>query len=112
MLTLTLRQLIRPVCRVSAAVRSQHSAAAVSDDERSWTGQESLSQDDPEMWDLLQKEKDRQSRGLELIASENFCSRAALEAQGSCLNNKYSEGYPGKRCVCLSLIYSKTPFRL
>uniref|UniRef100_A0A8C2JS04 glycine hydroxymethyltransferase n=1 Tax=Cyprinus carpio TaxID=7962 RepID=A0A8C2JS04_CYPCA len=86
------------------------SSAAVSDDERSWTGQESLSQDDPEMWELLQKEKDRQSRGLELIASENFCSRAALEAQGSCLNNKYSEGYPGKRCVCILclLIYSKT----
>uniref|UniRef100_A0A672L6D1 glycine hydroxymethyltransferase n=1 Tax=Sinocyclocheilus grahami TaxID=75366 RepID=A0A672L6D1_SINGR len=97
MLTLTLRQLFRPVCRVSAGVRSQHSAAVVSDDERSWTGQESLSQDDPEMWELLQKEKDRQCRGLELIASENFCSRAALEAQGSCLNNKYSEGYPGKR---------------
>ncbi|XP_016359395.1 serine hydroxymethyltransferase, mitochondrial-like [Sinocyclocheilus anshuiensis] len=96
MLTLTLRQLFRPVCRVSASVRSQHSAAVVSDDERSWTGQESLSQDDPEMWELLQKEKDRQCRGLELIASENFCSRAALEAQGSCLNNKYSEGYPGK----------------
>uniref|UniRef100_A0A8C7PVP7 Serine hydroxymethyltransferase n=1 Tax=Oncorhynchus mykiss TaxID=8022 RepID=A0A8C7PVP7_ONCMY len=53
--------------------------------------------DDPEMWDLLRKEKDRQCRGLELIASENFCSRAALEAQGSCLNNKYSEGYPGRR---------------
>uniref|UniRef100_A0A673FU85 glycine hydroxymethyltransferase n=1 Tax=Sinocyclocheilus rhinocerous TaxID=307959 RepID=A0A673FU85_9TELE len=46
------------------------SAPAVADDERSWTGQESLAQDDPEMWDLLQKEKDRQSRGLELIASE------------------------------------------
>uniref|UniRef100_A0A8C1NMJ3 glycine hydroxymethyltransferase n=1 Tax=Cyprinus carpio TaxID=7962 RepID=A0A8C1NMJ3_CYPCA len=90
----------QPVCRrvpAAARIRSQHSAAAVADDERSWTGQESLSQDDPEMWDLLQKEKDRQSRGLELIASENFCSRAALEAQGSCLNNKYSEGYPGKR---------------
>uniref|UniRef100_A0A3Q3BYR6 Serine hydroxymethyltransferase n=1 Tax=Haplochromis burtoni TaxID=8153 RepID=A0A3Q3BYR6_HAPBU len=62
-----------------------------------WTGQESLAQDDPEMWRLLQQEKDRQCRGLELIASENFCSRAALEAQGSCLNNKYSEGYPGQR---------------
>ncbi|CAG6021225.1 unnamed protein product [Menidia menidia] len=62
-----------------------------------WTGQESLAQDDPEMWSLLQQEKDRQCRGLELIASENFCSRAALEAQGSCLNNKYSEGYPGQR---------------
>ncbi|MBN3296147.1 GLYM protein, partial [Amia calva] len=49
------------------------------------------------MWKLVQKEKDRQLRGLELIASENFCSRAALEALGSCLNNKYSEGYPGKR---------------
>lgn len=33
------------------------------------------------------------------LLSQNFCSRAALEAQGSCLNNKYSEGYPGKRCV-------------
>uniref|UniRef100_A0A672NSH2 glycine hydroxymethyltransferase n=1 Tax=Sinocyclocheilus grahami TaxID=75366 RepID=A0A672NSH2_SINGR len=77
-----------PVCRrvpSTARVRSQHSAPAVADDERSWTGQESLAQDDPEMWDLLQKEKDRQSRGLELIASENFCSRAA------------PEGYPGKR---------------
>ncbi|MGH0161034.1 UNVERIFIED_CONTAM: hypothetical protein FKN15_050139 [Acipenser sinensis] len=49
------------------------------------------------MWDLVQKEKDRQCRGLELIASENFCSKAALEALGSCLNNKYSEGYPGRR---------------
>uniref|UniRef100_A0A8C1Z7E9 glycine hydroxymethyltransferase n=1 Tax=Cyprinus carpio TaxID=7962 RepID=A0A8C1Z7E9_CYPCA len=95
-----LRRWSLPMCRrvpAAARIRSQHSAAAVADDERSWTGQESLSQDDPEMWDLLQKEKDRQSRGLELIASENFCSRAALEAQGSCLNNKYSEGYPGKR---------------
>uniref|UniRef100_A0AAY4B4I4 Serine hydroxymethyltransferase n=1 Tax=Denticeps clupeoides TaxID=299321 RepID=A0AAY4B4I4_9TELE len=80
-------------------VRGQHSqpAARPSDHEGQWTGQESLASDDPEMWDLLQKEKDRQCRGLELIASENFCSRAALEALGSCLNNKYSEGYPGKR---------------
>lgn len=43
------------------------------------------------------EEKFRQKRGLELIASENFCSRAALEALGSCFNNKYSEGYPGQR---------------
>lgn len=50
-----------------------------------------------EIWDLIQKEKIRQKSGLELIASENFCSRAALEAQGSCLSNKYSEGYPGQR---------------
>ena len=62
-----------------------------------WTGQEPLSQDDPEMWKLIKEEKQRQLSGLELIASENFCSRAALEAQGSCLSNKYSEGYPGQR---------------
>ncbi|XP_053214470.1 serine hydroxymethyltransferase, mitochondrial-like [Panonychus citri] len=52
---------------------------------------------DPEMWQLIRKEKERQKRGLELIASENFASLACLEALGSCLNNKYSEGYPGKR---------------
>uniref|UniRef100_A0A673IDD4 Serine hydroxymethyltransferase n=1 Tax=Sinocyclocheilus rhinocerous TaxID=307959 RepID=A0A673IDD4_9TELE len=43
------------------------------------------------------KEKKRQTYGLELIASENFTSRAVLEALGSCMNNKYSEGYPGQR---------------
>ncbi|AWP02547.1 Serine hydroxymethyltransferase [Scophthalmus maximus] len=81
------------------SVRGQQSQAAsrTVNEDRPWTGQDSLAQDDPEMWDLLLKEKDRQCRGLELIASENFCSRAALEAQGSCLNNKYSEGYPGRR---------------
>merc|ERR1712212_1418449 len=61
-----------------------------------WTGTEDMSQDDPEMWGLIQEEKARQRLGLELIASENFCSRAALQALGSCLNNKYSEGYPGQ----------------
>ncbi|KAJ8259384.1 hypothetical protein COCON_G00183960 [Conger conger] len=105
MLSLTLRQLARPLCRRAPAVgsclggRGQHSlpASRAADQEKPWTGQDSLATDDPEMWDLLVREKDRQCRGLELIASENFCSRAALEAQGSCLNNKYSEGYPGKR---------------
>lgn len=48
-------------------------------------------------WNLIQQEKLRQKQGLELIASENFCSRAGLEALGSCLNNKYSEGYPNQR---------------
>jgi len=56
-----------------------------------------LAEDDPEIWSLIQQEKKRQNSGLELIASENFCSRAALQALGSCLNNKYSEGYPGMR---------------
>jgi len=61
------------------------------------TGQEPLEQDDPEMAQIIKDEKKRQMSGLELIASENFCTRAALEAMGSCLNNKYSEGYPGQR---------------
>ncbi|XP_071825884.1 serine hydroxymethyltransferase, mitochondrial-like [Apostichopus japonicus] len=63
----------------------------------SWPGEESLSENDPEVFNLIQEEKHRQIEGLELIASENFCSKAALEALGSCLNNKYSEGYPGNR---------------
>lgn len=60
-------------------------------------GQETLDKEDPEMWELLKEEKRRQVSGLELIASENFASRSVLEALGSCLNNKYSEGYPGVR---------------
>lgn len=56
-----------------------------------------LSEFDPEMMELIRLEKQRQKRGLELIASENFTSRAVLETVGSCLTNKYSEGYPGVR---------------
>lgn len=57
----------------------------------------SLKEVDPEMDELIRLEKQRQKRGLELIASENFTSRAVLETVGSCLTNKYSEGYPGAR---------------
>ncbi|KAJ0247378.1 Serine hydroxymethyltransferase 3 [Hirschfeldia incana] len=52
---------------------------------------------DPEVDDIIAKEKNRQFRSLELIASENFTSRAVMETVGSCLTNKYSEGLPGKR---------------
>jgi glycine hydroxymethyltransferase len=52
---------------------------------------------DPDVYALMKKEYGRQEEGLELIASENFVSRAVLEAQGSLLTNKYAEGYPGKR---------------
>ena len=52
---------------------------------------------DPEIFDTIQAEEKRQREGIELIASENFTSRAVMEAQGSCLTNKYAEGYPGKR---------------
>uniref|UniRef100_A0A8C2K1M7 Serine hydroxymethyltransferase n=1 Tax=Cyprinus carpio TaxID=7962 RepID=A0A8C2K1M7_CYPCA len=58
---------------------------------------EPLSTNDPEVFNIIKKEKKRQTYGLELIASENFTSRAVLEALGSCMNNKYSEGYPGQR---------------
>jgi glycine hydroxymethyltransferase len=56
-----------------------------------WTGRETLRDVDPEMFELIQKEKKRQISGLEMIASENFTSRSVLETLGSCLTNKYSE---------------------
>lgn len=56
-----------------------------------------LSVADPEMYDLIKKEQERQFKGLELIASENFTSRAVMQTLGSCLTNKYSEGLPGAR---------------
>ncbi len=56
-----------------------------------------LSQTDPEIADIIEKERLRQTNGLELIASENVVSRAVLEAMGSIMTNKYAEGYPGKR---------------
>lgn len=56
-----------------------------------------LSNVDPEIKGILQRELERQEQHLEMIASENFVSPAVLEAQGSVLTNKYAEGYPGKR---------------
>ncbi len=52
---------------------------------------------DPEIFKAIAEEEKRQRENIELIASENFTSRAVMEAQGSCLTNKYAEGYPGKR---------------
>ncbi len=52
---------------------------------------------DEELFSILDRERERQSTTLQLIASENFTSRAVLEATGSVLTNKYAEGYPGKR---------------
>jgi glycine hydroxymethyltransferase len=53
--------------------------------------------DDFELYDILSKETERQSTSLELIASENFTSKAVLQANGTIFTNKYSEGYPNKR---------------
>lgn len=52
---------------------------------------------DPEIFELIEAEKKRQREGIELIPSENYTSEAVMEACGSILTNKYSEGYPGKR---------------
>merc|ERR1712157_95401 len=65
--------------------------------EHRWNLQDDLVKDDPAIYDLIKQEKRRQKRELELIASENFTSKAVLECLGSCLTNKYSEGYPGTR---------------
>lgn len=56
-----------------------------------------LEKEDGEIYSVVRRELQRQREGLQLIASENFCSIAVMEAQGSVLTNKYSEGYPGKR---------------
>ena len=58
---------------------------------------QALADVDPEVFTAIQAEARRQLENIELIASENFTSRAVMEAQGSCLTNKYAEGYPGRR---------------
>ncbi|WP_420646152.1 serine hydroxymethyltransferase [Vibrio parahaemolyticus] len=52
---------------------------------------------DPEIFSQINNEQERQEHHIELIASENYASKACMEAQGSCLTNKYAEGYSGKR---------------
>ncbi|MBU6308050.1 MAG: serine hydroxymethyltransferase, partial [Bacteroidetes bacterium] len=54
-------------------------------------------QKDTQLFSLLARELERQRKGIELIASENFTSRAVMDAMGSVATNKYAEGYPGKR---------------
>ncbi|MFP4428015.1 MAG: serine hydroxymethyltransferase, partial [Desulfovermiculus sp.] len=52
---------------------------------------------DPEIWKAIESEENRQRTTIDLIASENLTSPAVREATGSCLTNKYAEGYPGRR---------------
>ena len=49
------------------------------------------------IFDIIEREHQRQKKGIELIASENFVSEQVMQAMGSCLTNKYAEGYPGHR---------------
>ena len=67
-----------------------------------------LQKEDFEVFEAIQSELKREREHIELIASENFVSRAVLEAQGSVLTNKYAEGYSGKRyyggCECVDVV--------
>jgi len=63
---------------------------------------------DSQIFELIQQERNRQTHGIELIASENFVSDQVMEAQGSILTNKYAEGYPGKRYYGGCQIVDKT----
>ena len=53
--------------------------------------------EDKVIFDIIEREHQRQKKGIELIASENFVSDEVMQAMGSCLTNKYAEGYPGHR---------------
>ena len=69
-----------------------------------------LKEKDFDVYSIIQKEKTRQTRNIELIASENFVSVEVLEAQGSILTNKYAEGYPVSRQwisqkVCWTMVF-------
>ena len=84
----------RSVCTLSQQSKSLHRTFA------STAGSSlnaPLTESDPELCQLIEQEKKRQQSSLVLIASENFTSRAVLDALGSVLSNKYSEGYPGAR---------------
>ena len=65
---------------------------------------------DTEIFNIIEAERQRQLKGMELIASENFVSDQVLEAMGSCLTNKYAEGYPGHRYYggCINVDRSET----
>ena len=56
------------------------------------------------IFDIIEKEHQRQLKGIELIASENFVSDQVMQAMGSCLTNKYAEGYPGKTQVVINYL--------
>lgn len=83
--------LVSPRCAFAAPLRSAGVYTAQS------ARQSTLATSDPEVWSIINNEHKRQFDGIELIASENFVSAAVMEALGSCMTNKYSEGLPGAR---------------
>ena len=70
---------------------------------------------DREVADAIKAEMERQNSHIELIASENWVSKAVMAAMGSPLTNKYAEGYPGRRyyggCQCVDVVECSAPFR-
>src|SRR4051794_22671185 len=58
---------------------------------------DTATQRDTQVFDIIHKELDRQRKGIELIASENFTSLQVMQAMGNVMTNKYAEGYPGRR---------------
>lgn len=62
-----------------------------------------LQKTEPAIWRAIQAERDRQQRGLEMIASENYTNPAVMAAQGSVFTNKYAEGDPGRRSTQAAL---------
>jgi len=77
----------------------QNQAVKLSSNARDWAANlnKSLSETDPDLYNIIESEKCRQRDSLVLIASENFTSKSVLDALGSVMSNKYSEGYPGAR---------------
>ena len=88
---------LRPTTTAATAARITKSAMrSLSSSSGAYLNRD-LSDQDPELLNLIEQEKARQRNSLVLIASENFTSKAVLQALGSVLSNKYSEGYPGAR---------------
>merc|ERR1712087_685601 len=87
------------VPKIAAAQSSSSAMPELNEEATPWlkSMNASLEEVDPELYDIIEYEKDRQRKGLELIPSENFTSKAVMEALGSVMSNKYSEGYPGAR---------------
>src|SRR3712207_2713983 len=83
--------------RVPIRVEREPDGASLPRPSDRMTDYRSLKAADPEVFQAIADERARQNFGLELIASENFVSRAVLEATGSVFTNKYAEGYPGRR---------------
>ncbi len=87
---MSLRSALAPVLRRSTVTRGLSSSMGSALNKP-------LTETDPELCQLIEQEKKRQQSSLVLIASENFTSKSVLDALGSVLSNKYSEGYPGAR---------------